>query len=384
MKTKFDKLPKGDSFVWIIVVLAVVFAICFIFVPQDKKQYNDIVSYFFSAAPQTMGAILGIALSALYIMIPNLAKGALSEPLKKLLFSDYCLKNSVKFGLVPISSIIFIPFSSLKMPLIVEKISISLSLSLVFACGILSIYYLTKFITDRYELYSNYRKMLNSDLNKTADRKRNILLIELKILLFIEGKEDDEISTSEQDDVIKDILNHLEKWDDIIVVSQIASDIVNSIKNNKKDISSSIQKIYYKFTDLIRKIDVQKNKSFEYKKNHIDDYIDVAINFCYHIVSPRLENSIGIINKIPEDLYIRSHNPITNYIEFLSHSFIDLFDLKMYFEINKKIENHHKDKLRYIASYLKKLQDHEKERISVEVYQEYMSILDKLLADKNQ
>jgi len=72
MKTKFDKLPKGDSFVWIIVVLAVVFAICFIFVPQDKKQYNDIVSYFFSAAPQTMGAILGIALSALYVMIPNL------------------------------------------------------------------------------------------------------------------------------------------------------------------------------------------------------------------------------------------------------------------------------------------------------------------------
>lgn len=327
MKTKNEKLPKRDPFVLIIITLAVVFVICFIFVPQDAKQYNDIVRYFFSAAPQTMGAILGIALSALYIMMPNLARGALSEPLKKLLFSDYCLKNSVKFGLVPIASIIFIPFSSLRMPLIVEKISISLSLSLVFACGVLSIYYLTKFVTDRYELYSNYRKMLNSELGNIDNKNRNALLIELKILLVVEGKGDDKVTPTIQNNIIDDINTHISKWGDgEKLITDLIGNVINAIKNNRNNQSSCLYDVYKHFVGLSC---LYKKNDYKSKKIVIDKNIELLVDLCYPLLKedPQLSHDLtNCISKMPEDIN-EAKELITNFHE---NPIPFLFYLKLY------------------------------------------------------
>jgi len=301
-----------------------------------------------------------------------LAKGALSEPLKKLLFSDYCLKSSVKFGLVPIASIILIPFSSLKMSLIVERISISLSLSLVFVCGVLSIYYLTKFITDRYELYSNYRKMLNLELGNINNKNRNALLIELKILLVVEGKGDDKIILTNQNNIIDNINAHISRWGDREeFIKNLTNDVINAIKNNKNDHSSCLGGIYEYFEGVSRLYEKDNYKS---KKIEIDKNIELLVDICCPILNLK-ENSrleIDLKNNLEEIYSSIIKGLVTNFrVNPISY----LFYLKLY---NKHTRGQKKLLIiQVIKQVLENLSENEKiDLMPIELYNEFLNTID--------
>lgn len=248
MKTKIEKSLKRDSFVWIIVALAVVFAICFIFVPQDKKQYNDIVRYFFSAAPQTMGAILGIAFTTLYLIISNISSkgGILFSPLKRLLFGDPFVRRSVGWGFVPIASIIFIPVSSINcgfqfLNIRLETFMLAISIAFVTFSGAYSIYNLVIFIKDRFELYTNPLKMIRSlenNNNKLSEDEKQ------SITMFYLLQDADKFTKDEVFDVA--FFEKIEKYEQFTdkFVDDFAKDLCNFVIYNSDNPKVEFEKIF--------------------------------------------------------------------------------------------------------------------------------------------
>ena len=257
------------------------------------------------------------------------------------------------------------------MSLIVERISISLSLSLVFACGVLSIYYLTKFITDRYELYSNYRKMLNSELGNINNKNRNALLIELKILLVVEGKGDDKIILTNQNNIIDNINAHISRWGDREeLIKNLTNDVINAIKNNRNNHSSCLDDIYKYFVHVSY---LYKKDNYKSKKIEIDKNIGLLVDICCPLLKENSQLLIDLrklISKMPKDI----NDAKGSLIDFRENPIPFLFYLKLF--SNLTLNFICQDQLQ-IKKALKSLPDNQ-DIMPIELYNEFINTINKL------
>lgn len=288
--------------------------------------------YFFSTVAQTMGAVLGIVLAALYAIFPLIQQRnnqPCSDLLVRLLRKDSCMQNSLKSGfttiLLSIISLFLIYLSGNS-----SGISIFLLFIVVIptiCIGIICFYNITFFVINRLSKYSNVQKLYSSiNFNKIDFTKlnSNIKHDYLELMLLA-----DSILHTEYKSIDQYSLN-LFNYDFNIDMNSFLNNIFNDISLSTKDDDlyhlTSLVTITLKFKSKHRYKDFDSSfvsssilaQYYFVLKNHLkDETVNKTINNYFNYIVRSDLRSLIRNNSITD----KEKNAINN--EF-SHIFIDL------------------------------------------------------------
>ncbi len=150
------------------VVFIITCIVCWFFVPDKGDiKYTEVGRYLFSSFAQTMGAILAIALSVLYVVVsfirsdPNHPE---SEAVRRLILKDSALHLSIYYGLTFILISLVGIFLTANTDASFSKIDLYVVTTVSLSLGFSSIYFLLEFLLHRGPLYFN-AKILVDEIN---------------------------------------------------------------------------------------------------------------------------------------------------------------------------------------------------------------------------
>lgn len=259
LKNRFVKWVKEE---WIPLSISILSFPLFLTLIDQQKSYQDVIRYFFSSAAQTMGALLAIVLTALYVILPNLKSSddPAAESLKRLLLSDSVMSRSIKFGSIMILiSLIFISTSA-NQCISSHKWLIAFLLSFDLSLGVFSFWYLIVFITKRYNMYSNPYTLVQYEF----EQMKGFLpkkLVDLTIINFFNAFQKKIISKENMINIFNCELGYLNKKNKLEVFKMLPYQL--ALDSKKHHLSSD------KYQDECNKIfDYIIDKIIVLRENH--------------------------------------------------------------------------------------------------------------------